>query len=282
MTGGGVTIGFSGLDQLEALAVQVLGASDALPHTREAVEAGITVLQAGWIERADNDPQLKIHRVSGDYIRGIENGLELSHEGNPYAAAVVNRSPHAAVIEHGAPRHDLKQGLLTGKGAKWTTDGKSKYVDVPLRHRTPLQQGQGGSGAGFASVMPHAVHVVASQLGRYVITGERTITIRVQRPGQPTQTVAQKHLTHNVSARLGSQFGPRYQGMRKAGRAGQSEYITWRRVSTSTLADNPSAWVLPAQEPRPLAQRTAEELEPTVRQIIEQGLRADIKEAFGG
>lgn len=125
-----------------------------LENTKRALAHAGVVAQKTWIEYASgaavnySGGSFVINRITGQYVRSIETGLQLNAHGNPWAVAVVSDSriaPYNKWIEYGVRSHDMKTYLLYGDKAK---KGKSgiRYLTVSFRDRAGSISGGSRSG----------------------------------------------------------------------------------------------------------------------------------------
>lgn len=253
-------------------AVQRAGGKDGLPYTKSAVRSATTdLIQRTWIEYASgvtvtySGGTFKINVVTGDYIRSIEDGVRFPED---LTGEVFTTSPHGQIIEDGITPFDMKEKILRSPKAKTGKDG-SKYITVPFRHGTP--------GTSGLQAMPKNVYAQAQKLGfsrRRGFLG-RLITRQTYKWGDrlPSSSQGQRsHIKPHPGAGYTWSTG-QYSGMVRMGKSNQTQYITFRRISTNS-AD--SSWQHPGVKPRPIREAVMENTRDDVLKLIRRGFETDL------
>lgn len=256
-------------------ALESLG-SDRLPNTAEAVKNSTEAVQQRWVDNSDN----AFKRPTGAYLLGIENGLIYPHNNDIYKGAVFNTVPHAAAIEHGMPSYDMKKALYTSSKVKISKKGK-RYLIIPFRHGAP---GAGGKSAATLKSMPGNIYQKAKKLPFSVRTGK----IRSANPGgRSLRGVGDQGRRSQIAIRSAknlNKFVMRanpytwksspYAGMIRTprGTTGGGHYMTFR-----IMHEDSHGWIHPGTPPMRLAEKTANEMNQKVKQIINDGFMADLK-----
>jgi len=266
-------------------ALQALG-ENKLPATANAVERATGAVQQRWIDNAKG----AFHRTSGDYLQGIYDGLQYPYERDIYKGAVFNTVPHADWVENGTPAHDMKKALFTSSQVRISAKGK-RYLIIPFRHGTPSRGShEGGVGQQRATLrtMPQAIYAMAKNLNRSrmisarqvnnPVNGGTAIRYSYQWGGKLSGKALEDAGLTDVGRRPHWKSSP-YAGMVRFPRdknTGQSTYVTFR-----VMHEDSTGWIHPGTPPMKLAEKTAREMEPVVKQIIEMGFDQDIRGFFG-
>jgi hypothetical protein len=183
------------------------------------------------------------------------------------AGEIVSTSRHGNTIEEGIKPYDMKEGLLTSPKAKFGKNG-SLYITVAFRHGTP-------NTTTMAS-MPKAVYKDAKKLGYSRVNGvlggnSMGVTyswggkLKNNPEGQRTKLVGPgKHYTWKTGL---------YSGMVRMGKGKQTQYLTFRRISTKS---DPNSWQFPGVAPRPIRQAVVENTKEEVLKLIRNGFQMDL------
>jgi hypothetical protein len=243
-----------------------------LPYTKEAVRsATVDVVQRTWIQYASgatvtySGGTFRINVVTGEYIRSIENGLRFPED---LTGEIISTSPHGNTIEDGIKPFDMKPGLLASPKAKPMKDG-GKFITVPFRHGTP--------GTSGLSAMPVNVYQQANKLGfsrrngalKAFFTGRKYVwNGRLKETSQGQRSHIAPHPGQKYTWKSGQ-----FSGMVRVGKAGHTQYLTFRRVSTNS---DPSSWQHPGVKPRPIREAVVENTREEVLHLIRQGFEMDL------
>tara|TARA_R110000765_G_scaffold35673_15_gene80115 strand:- start:3246 stop:4070 length:825 start_codon:yes stop_codon:yes gene_type:complete len=149
-------------------------------------------------------------------------------------------------LEKGLPAYDMKPGLLTGRNAKVGKDG-NRYNTVPFSHGTPGSVGHAGTPMGSAEKKSGMSRSQAELLGKRIHRAAQKLAATTSNPKTGTEwgqrlkagTAGAQKLKKNHSTDV-------YAGMvrqeKTYGKATQSKYSTFRRVSDKSPADK---WLHP-------------------------------------
>ncbi len=243
-----------------------------LPYTREAVHsATVDLVQRTWIEYASgvtvnySGGTFKVNVVTGDYIRSIQDGVRFLED---LTGEVFTTSPHGKLIEEGQPPRDMKPKLLASKKAKVGADGK-RYITVPFRHGTPGTVG--------LPAMPKNVYNQAQQLGfsrrngflKALFTGRK---YEWNGRLQDKSTGQQSHIPPHPGAGYTWKSG-KFDGMVRMGQKGQTQYMTFRRLSENS---DPRSWQYPGVSPRPIREAVIENTREEVLHLVRRGFEMDL------
>jgi hypothetical protein len=255
-----------------------------LPRTTAAVRDATMLIQRTWIQAANGREvsyqgrTFSVKRVSGDYARSIEQGLQYPDGGDELAGRVTANATYAEAIEQGSPPRDMKPGLLAGPKARRAKDG-SVYTIVPFRHGTP--------GSITLPAMPKEIYQQAKRFAHSRITGSRM--------EQNAHGVPVRRNTYKWGDRLGqteqgwrSRIKPEgheythttsiFSGMVRMGSPKHSTFMTFRVVSSKSPSNS---WWSPGSDPKPVAAAVAEMVEPHVMAMIRTAFTEDLASAIG-
>jgi len=252
------------------------------------VEAVLTDLaEMAWLKWR-NLAARELHSSRQTYIDGIQEPVASTGE---RTIALVGWLPNA--IENGLDSFDLRETLLGSNSRArrpiWSESGRSGgrmqvgwYANIPFRHGTPGSSGLAGQPMGA----PHAEGTrqgtmeapAAQQFGKEIYQAAKQLRTKGGRGKGPMAL---------PSSQAGPKLSPHhstsiYTGMRrvrkpyKNERTGkttvQSQYFTWRRIST----ENSNGWIHPGIEPR----RLSEKVEDYIHQVAPGVVQAAIKSAM--
>lgn len=243
-----------------------------LPYTRDAVRsATVDLVQRTWIEYASgatvsySGGTFRVQSVTGEYVRSIQDGIRFPED---LTGEVFTTSPQASIIENGIKPFDQKAGLLGSPKAKVGADGK-KFITVPYRHGTPGTVG--------LPAMPKNVYQQAKKLGfsrrnnviKALFTGRKyTWDGKLQETNQGQRSHVGSHPGAGYTWKTGQ-----YSGMVKMGKAGHSQYMTFRRISENS---DPKSWRHPGVKPRPIREAVIENTRDDVLTLIRRGFEMDL------
>lgn len=147
---------------------------NALQHAlREAMGAGSRFVRALWLRRAQD---LNI-RHSGAYLRGIEDGEvrvvseRTDDDRVTLEWELVNRAPHAGIVEHGHPAFHLPS-RINWSGPRVKRGKNGPYLHIPFEHsayQTPAQREASGMTMGtLRRMLPAETSAAAQRLARII------------------------------------------------------------------------------------------------------------------
>lgn len=268
-------------------ALQAIG-ENRLPATAMAVRDSAEAVQRRWIQ---NTKGAGFRYSKGDYLQGITEGMVYPYQGSVYSGAVINLALSASWIEHGTAPHDMKKMLFTSAKVRISAKGK-RYLIIPFRHGTPSAGShEGGLGESRATLrtMPKAVYAMAKtltrsrQLSAYKVQSANrgkgmAVRYTYRWAGKLTQGDLEAAGLGKTNRRPHWKASP-YAGMVRFPaheNTGQSTYMTFR-----VMHEDSNGWLHPGTAPRKLAEMTANQMEPVVRQIIGEGFNADMVNMLG-
>lgn len=263
-----IKVDLSGLKDLARM-----GAVTAIDftETREAVKAGAELIQARWAEYVSgvsvefSGGAFRIHTVSGDYLRAVESGLRYPMDGNVLKGGVVVDLPYADKLEKGFEAYDMKPGLLASGKVKTTVaqDGTvTQYVDIPFHHDS--------------DEIPRAIKVQTNTGGRATGAIRLGGKLGVAQFGIRSQ-LTPRELSRDAYTWKTGLFAGLYR--RESGPEQRGEYMTFRRVSDNS---DPSAWIHPGVEPRPVSKALEENLTPELEALVTAAFERDVARLAGG
>jgi hypothetical protein len=226
--------------------------------------------RAKWIRLA----QTELQTSKRDYIQGIQ---EVTGEGQERIVALTGWLPNA--VENGLGSFDMRETLL-GPGKGHTAKDGSRYRAIPFRHGTPGTAG--GVGAAMGMRMgpqgPSSLGALggmsvgaAAALGKDIYKAAKRL-----KPGQSLKTGGMgipKLSLHHKSDIFAGMRREAFAGPLARGKARQSQYTTFRTISTKTT----TGWIHPGIQARHLAVRVQAHIQEAAEQAITVALRA----AFG-
>lgn len=214
----------------------------ALPEIAEGVRGEIVALAQRSLTSTGADYVQNVHLIQVPLNVG-------ALKGEATFATIVLTGWLANAVEHGWAGGDMKPGLLEGRNAKTTKDGK-RYNVVRFRHGTP-----GTSGRSFAAMGDvHRAHGMsrgdAEQLGKRIHKAAQALSATTSHPGQGTKWgdrldsgLAPK-LTNRTSGYKHKTdiFAGMVRAEKTYGKATQNQYLTFRAVSDNS---DPASWQHP-------------------------------------
>ncbi len=243
-----------------------LGKGNKLPYTEAAVREAAHLLQSTWVEYASgvnvsySGGTFRVGIQTGDYVRSIQNGLRFP---DSMTGEVFSTSSHGESIESGQDSRDLKPKLLASPKAKTGKNGK-KYITVPFRHGAPGAANNAMPGHIYDQARRLTFSRVSSNLPtRTYDWGGR---IKEDNTGQRSQAGAHPGAGNSWKA------GP-YQGMVRMNKQGQTQYMTFRRLSENSPA---AAWRRPPTKPKPIRNAVIENTRDQIEEMISQGFQQDM------
>lgn len=117
----------------------------------KAVRDGGNYINEKWIKNAES----KFKHSKGGYARGVREGTNYPHRGDPLVFNTTHPSKIAVYLERGYEAFDLKKMLSTSLKVKVSKKGK-RYLIIPFEHGTP--------GSKTKRAMPKEVHEEAKKL----------------------------------------------------------------------------------------------------------------------
>jgi hypothetical protein len=254
--------------------IDAMGQARQGTNVAQAVRTATEFIQATWVSYLQgvqvvwSGGTFQVHSVSGEYVRSVQNGLSYPALGNPLMGEVISTSWHGRLVENGIRPFDMKDALKKS--------GK-QFITIPFRHGTP--------GAATMTNMPDRVYEQAKGLAESTITGRRVDggfsyqwggrlgadptgqrTKLTQGPGENAKKFAYTWKTGQFS------------GMVKMNGAGQTTYLTFRRMSVKS---DPNSWQFPGVPPRPVTEAVKANTNEKVVSLIRVGFQLDIMDALG-
>lgn len=248
----------------------------SLEQIREDVQPNYKALQQGLVDAATFVRNTWIQAVSGrtlpgmsrtvnddKYAKALNTGQSINLPKMFHAVVMpYNYTEGADKIEEGTPAYDMKENLLNGPKSRPLKDGTGRYNTVPFRHYTPKNNGGGASSAAAKMQMPKSIFNQAKNLER---STPNPLTGKVNW-GQQLQDDSLGGI--NRTSQYQHKVSP-YQGMYRVGNARNSQYLTFRRVSTPRtktitrgprkgetirLGSAPNSWIHPSIPANPVTE----------------------------
>ncbi len=209
------------------------------------------------------------------YAKSLATGESMKFPSFLYGVVMpVGYDDGADRIEDGFSSFDMKPGLLNGPNSRVTKDGQGRYNVVPFRHFTP----NASSSISVKMKMPDNVYGAAKQLDRNVPDVDGMI-----KWGGALEWNAQPVTSWNGYVNQASY----YDGMFRIGSQKQTQYLTFRRVSSERtiktkngfkqVGSDPNSWIHPGVAPNHVVQAVYDYCMP----IIEKNLFDIAEKAFG-
>ena len=258
---------------------------DVFPALSAAVERIAAAAQHQWVRYASGEalPDGKVIRNrTGEYARSI-----LLRQLGDFSAEVFSDLAYAHAIEAGAPARDLKRILFSSLKVRLTHDGR-RYLIIPFRWNRP------GSVLGHA--MPESVkgwwqgrtassitgtYRRASGTGAFDIKTRERVTVPGWRYSWGDRLSADDLKGLGVHGRavrhMEGMVNFRNPGAGATGTGAHSQYITFR-----VMVEGSPGWMMPAQEGRWPARKTADLLRPVAEQAFQRAMEEDIAHIVGG
>lgn len=227
-----------------------------MPLTSEAIRQAAVLVQATWIEAVQSGRFFTTG--GGAYLRGLHmpESLQWPVGGDELAALVQNVAAHAAIIEYGHAAFHLPAVVDWGRAKTKRSKAGQLYLRIPFRHAA-FRTGAGITSQAHRTMLPQPVHAVASRLqpGQRLTAGPSRGRL-VHAPGQQTSI---------------------FEGLRRQGAKGHSQYMTFRTMTPSS-----PGWNIPAQPGRFIARTIAHEVLPSVQSLIQQAAQQDVAAILEG
>ena len=226
-----------------------------LPNVKNAVKDSAYFVQERWRNAVATAQQMEfggdtfaVRRRTGNYERSII--VEYPASGDGLAAIVRAMAPYADKIENGVEPYDMKPSLLKGR----------QYVRIPFRHAVPTAAQPSGTTPSGMKIMPQSIHAIMQKVDRLGKSsyGQRSKIIK-------TMEGERKTYTHKTGI---------YSGMKNVGKAGHSQYMTFRTVSIHSPANS---WWHPGTKARPLSKAVAQSTYEFVKEILTTALEKDLE-----
>ena len=226
-----------------------------LPTVKNAVRDSAYYIQEQWIRAVNDGMQMEfggdiftVRRRTGNYQNSIK--VEYPASGDGLAAIVRAMAPYADKIEKGVEPYDMKPELLKGR----------RYVRIPFRHAVPTAAQPSGTTPSGMKIMPQSIYNIMQKVERLGKStyGQRSKIIQ-------TMEGERKTYTHKTGI---------YSGMKNVGRAGHTQYMTFRTVSINSPANS---WWHPGTKPRPLSKAVAQSSYEFVKEMLTQALEKDLE-----
>lgn len=220
----------------------------ASPQLANAIQASITTTLAVIKDRWQSEAQQKLHSTLPLYLMGLDfNSVVYPYGGDAFSGAVELHGKFPNMLEKGFPAFDMKQGFGKSQRATHTKSG-GWYLTIPIRHSTP-------GAFMYGKPMPPNIYAQAKKL-----SNGKSLSV----PGGAAKSwtgYQHKANIHDGLTRIVKSYG----------RAKQSQYMTFRRVSNNS---DPQSWMHPGY----IGAKIADDLQPfaatTFTKSLEKALAA--------
>jgi len=213
------------------------GVVNAAQFVRDVWVASVQGTMLPGMARAVNDDQ---------YAKSLTTGEAMKFPAFLYGVvSPYNYSDGADRIEEGYGPFDMKPGLLNGPKSRQTADGQGRFNVVPFRHYTPSSN----SAISIKMRMPTDIYSQAKRLNRSVPNPGGGVNWGQSLVEDSAPATSWTDYTHQSSI---------YNGMYRVGAEKQTQYLTFRRVSTPRMVNGklkgsaPNSWIHPGLSPNPL------------------------------
>lgn len=259
------------------------------------IEPDLSILQQGIVEAAAFVRDTWVSAVQGtvlpgmsrpvyddEYARSLSTGESMRFPAFLYGVVMpVNYEDGADRIENGFGAFDMKKGLLNGPKSRPLKNGEGRYNTVPFRHYTPRQNG--ATSISIRARMLNEVYRSVRKLNRSTMNPDGTINWGQALKWDAPPATSWAGYTHKSSI---------YEGMYRVGAEKQTQYLTFRRVSTPRthtftrgrekgqtiqLGSVPNSWMHPGVSPNPVIEAVYNACMPEVEKL----LYAYAEKAFG-
>lgn len=243
---------------------------------QQSLVSAATFVRDTWIQAVSGRKLPGMTRSINDdkYAKALNTGQSIQLPQMFHAVVMpYNYAESAEQVEKGIPAYDMKPNLLNGPKSRVTKDGKGRYNIVPFRHYTPKSNGGGASNTALRMQMPKSIFDQAKRLQRSIPSAQ---TGKVNW-GQALQDNSMGGI--NRTSLYQHKVSP-YQGMYRVGNARNSQYLTFRTVSTPRVGKNgkrkgsaPNSWIHPSIPANPVTQAVYNYTMPLIdrkfKQIVE-------------
>ncbi|RTL20075.1 MAG: hypothetical protein EKK55_18330 [Rhodocyclaceae bacterium] len=217
--------------------------------------------------------QRRLRTSARDYVAGIGD-VEIRNDGATVEAKIRLTGALPNMVEHGAAPWDLRTTVLASPRAKVTAAGH-RYMSIPFRHMGPDATGRNAApmGSHYDSARSTGLGTPgpltsdeARKLGRAVWSRAKRL-----KPGPGGGA--------RGGERLGAQADPLrprhvmdpYQGMTRSGSARQTQYMTFRTISTNPATMRGDAGGMNWRHPGVVGRRLFRDLAGYIDDLIRSG-----------
>lgn len=244
-----------------------------LKNLEQAVRSACRLIQATWqqtVMGAQQVPGVPEVRANVNLRKLYADSIALGEQLNVptsglFRGQVVATAKIARDLEYGKGPWDMKPMLLNGPKSRISKNGV-RYNIIPFRHATA-----GTKNTAVGRPMPKDIYAEARKLKASVREGNR-----IAWGGKLTGTEGRYAPGKNPTTGYQHKSG-RFEGMvrieKEYARATQSQYLTFRRVSTNS---DPQSWWHPGYKAHHIAQGVARHCQPAVAQMVEAAVHADL------
>lgn len=261
----------------------------------EAMKTAGNYVMNEWIRTAET----KFTHSNGGYAQGIVDGVKYPYQNDPLHFAIIHTQPYALYLEQGYEPYDMKKMLETSSKVRISKKGH-KYLVIPFNHGNP--------NAVTKNAMPDDIYKQAKTLNQSVVTGRFMEGIQ---QGAKTFREAQILRAHNPNKveRNKYMWGGRltdntprsiYDGMVRFNSDVQSVRATYTKETSigkftinktvtqktgntystyftfRVMSEISEGWQNRGMRPMNILKETKERVEAPVKNLIAQGIKADL------
>lgn len=226
----------------------------------------ISILESGIVSATQYIRDVWVSAVSGSvlpgmvrpvnddqYAKSLSTGESMRFPSFLYGVVMpINYDDGVDKIENGFSSFDMKPGLLNGPKSRPTANGKGRFNTVPFRHYTP----QANSSISVNLKMPTDVYSQAKRLQRSMPDENGKMKWGQSLDWDAPPAMSWTGYTHQSSIS---------QGMYRIGSTQQTQYLTFRRVSSKSI---PNSWIHPGLSANPLVEAVYQYTMPQVEKML--------------
>ena len=261
---------FSQAQEIQGLFSQFqIMTQETMPNTSKAVHKAAQYVQNRWSEYLAGGELPNIDKLENP-VDPSKTGLRIEDKG-AFNSEVVTSSKKVVEIQEGADPvfYDMKQTHPYGRRSRVSKKG-IPYLIIPFRWGTPNGKGTARRWNNVIPQKEYNTYVNAMKLSR---TTDKT-HIEANAKGEP-QTRAEYIWKSRLKEDMA--WDDRSEGMvrMRDSASGKSTFFTFRVISAKSPAGSWLYWK-DGKDPIDMLGALQKDVEPTISQIIENGIRADL------
>lgn len=251
------------------------------PNLANAVTKVTAGVQRQWVGFAMGEALPNGETITtrtGTYARSIQ-----TRRLGDFRSEVYSDSPHANVVERGAPERDLKRMLDTSFKVRVTSRGK-RYLIIPFRWGTP-------GTVGFRNVMPDVAHAFTRQMAPSSITRvfrrrsgtgafdphtRRPVTVAARRYLWGDRLSSSALAGMGITGSAARHMAGMVRMQRPTSRGTHTTYLTFR-----VMHEDSRGWIARAIPGKWPARTTADLFRPVAERAFRAAVEADIRGILG-
>lgn len=261
------------------------------PHIESVMGEVAATVRDVWAEVASQ------YSDTGNYAGYLNasDAIVSPWENDHLAVAVVNRSPHAAVLETGHGGFHLPSVIdWAGSPKVKTAKSGKRYLSIPFRNMTPSKAGAGTSTTHKRREMPEEVYRDAraafakDKAARLPDTGQYRVSRHYGLMEKQIPTFP-KGLRARAEAQEGhpgyTQRAGRYAGMFRSEQKSPSGLSSGVYMTIRTMTEDSVGWYIPPFGGHHIAEQAAAQAIPILRELVAAAATEDVaamvKQAVG-